>query len=158
MPHADLLVAGNDEEGYAARLAAIADSLGIRQRVVFCGPVYGGAKTTLYRRATVFALPSYSENFGNAVLEAMHEGCPVVVTPEVGAAAVVAEAGAGAVSPGDPATLAACLGRLLADPHMRAEMGSRGRKSARERYTWDAVATRMMQVYQGLAGARGGAA
>lgn len=148
LPEADLLVAGNDEGGYAAHLVEIADALGIGQRVVFCGPVYGAAKSMLFRRATVFALPSYSENFGNAVLEAMAEGCPVVVTPQVGAAALVQESGGGLVSAGDPARLAESLGSLVKDARMRAEMGRRGQQAARERYSWDAVAARMAEVYR----------
>ena len=66
-------------------------------RVQFVGPVHGAEKWQLIRAADVFALPSYNENFGNAVLEAMACGVPVVVTPEVGLAGAVRDAGAGLV-------------------------------------------------------------
>jgi glycosyltransferase involved in cell wall biosynthesis len=155
LPQADLLVAGNDDDGYTSRLLALAKAHGVRDRVRFCGPVYGAAKAALFRRAGVFVLPSYSENFGNVVLEAMREACPVVVTPEVGAASIVQETGAGVVSPGDPEQLAACLGRLLADGAARAEMGRRGERAVREHYTWDAIAARMTGVYRRVAARRG---
>lgn len=147
VPGADLLVAGNDEEGYTERLAALAVEAGVRERVVFCGPVYGSAKREIYRRATVFVLPSYSENFGNVVLEAMLEGCPVVVTPEVGAAAIVERSGGGWVTAGDPEALAASIRRALADPAARAESGRRGQLEMRGQYSWASVASQIMQIY-----------
>jgi glycosyltransferase involved in cell wall biosynthesis len=155
LPQAGLLVAGNDDEGYTSRLMSLARTCGVEERVRFCGPVYGAAKAALFRKATVFALPSYSENFGNVVLEAMLEGCPVVVTPEVGAASIVQQSGAGIVSPGNSECLADSVGRLLADGATRAEMGRRGRRAVQEQYTWDAVAARMSEVYRQVAVRRG---
>ena len=60
-------------------------------RVRFLGPVHGEKKWALLSSAHILALPSYSENFGNVVLEAMAVGCAVIVTPEVGMASVVHE-------------------------------------------------------------------
>jgi len=99
-------------------------------------------------------LPSYSENFGNVVLEAMAVGCPVVVTPEVGAAEIVRESGAGEVVDGDPSVLGPALARLLADRAGRLAMGERGRRVVRERYTWPAVAERMEEVYREILSGR----
>ena len=150
LPEASLLVVGNDEEDYTASLNACAVREGVADRVVFAGPLYGAAKAELFRRVAVLALPSYSENFGNVVLEAMSEGCAVVVTPEVGAAGIVTEAGGGLVARGDPLSFAAAIRQLLADPARRADHGRRGRDAMRARYSWDAVAARMMEVYRSL--------
>lgn len=147
VPDASLLVVGNDEEGYTAKLIALAQAEGVRARVVFSGPVYGAAKEEIYRRAALFVMPSYSENFGNTVLEAMAAGCPVIVTPEVGASTIVAESGGGLVIAGDPAVLATSTRALLGDAAMRREMGERGRAYLVNRYSWDAVAGRMLEVY-----------
>ena len=95
MPEARLIIAGNDEENYRA-------SLPQAENVRFVGTVSGEAKDQLLRGAAALVLPSYSENFGNAVLEAMAVGTPVVVTPEVGLAAEVERSGAGVVTPNDP--------------------------------------------------------
>src|SRR5688500_2013421 len=70
-PAARLLVAGNDEENLTPSLRELATQAGVADRVEFLGPVYGDAKNELLARATLFVLLSQSENFGNAVLEAL---------------------------------------------------------------------------------------
>jgi glycosyltransferase involved in cell wall biosynthesis len=140
LPEARLVVAGNDEENYRARLPEL-------DNVRFVGPVSGEAKNDLLRRSAALVLPSYSENFGNVVLEAMAVGTPVVVTPEVGLAAEVERSSAGVVTPNDPAQLAAALRALLADPARRAAMGRGGRAAVELRYTWERVAVQMEEVY-----------
>jgi glycosyltransferase involved in cell wall biosynthesis len=119
-------------------------------RVAFHGHVEGEVKRALLARATLFALPSLSENFGNAVLEAMAASTPVVVTPEVGLAAEVARSGAGIVAQGDPRLLADAISQLLRDPARCAEMGACGRKAVKDRYTWSRVAEEMESRYAQL--------
>ncbi len=153
-----LLVVGNDEEGYTETLRALAAGEGVAERVVFAGTVTGAAKNELLRRAAVLVLPSYSENFGNVVLEAMAQGCPVVVTREVGAASIVEQSGAGLVVDGDAAALAEALRRLLGDDGLRAEMGRRGRATAVTGYSWEAVAGRMKAQYESVLETRAGPA
>ena len=160
VPGATLAVAGNDDEGYRARLDELAAAAGVAARVLHLGPVHGADKAALLHGADLLVLPSYSENFGNVVLEAMAAALPVVVTPEVGLAAVVREHGAGLVAEGDPAHLAAALRDLLADPGRRTAMGSRGAAAAARYFGWDGVAARMEEVYRavlaGTAAAPGG--
>lgn len=148
VPDAMLLVVGNDEEGYTPKLIALAEAERVRDRVLFPGPVYGAAKAEIYRRAALLVMPSYSENFGNVVLEAMAAGCPVVVTPEVGASTIVAESGGGLVVAGDPSLLADSVRVLLGDVALRREMGQRARDHILNQYSWDSVAGRMLEVYQ----------
>jgi glycosyltransferase involved in cell wall biosynthesis len=93
-------------------------------------------------------LPSYSENFGNVVLEAMAAACPVIVTPEVGLADVVRESGAGLVSDGEPNKLAQAIVRMLADPELRNRAGEAGRMVAIERFSWHAIADATVSLYQ----------
>jgi glycosyltransferase involved in cell wall biosynthesis len=147
IPGIPLVIAGNDDEGYRAMLEALARSLGVADRLIFLGPVSDSAKWALYEHAQVFVLPSYSENFGNVVAEAMAMGCPVVVSPEVGIAALVQASGAGVVTDGMPERLAATIRDLLADDAQRAEMGRRGRETARSRLSWSGVAAQMESLY-----------
>jgi glycosyltransferase involved in cell wall biosynthesis len=147
VPGATLAVAGNDEEGYQAKLERQAAAAGVAERILFLGPVHQADRAALLAGAAALVLPSYSENFANVVLEGMAAGCPVVITPEVGLAGVVTESGAGLVVPGDPALWSAALGRLLADPAGRREMGRRGAETAARQFGWAAVAARMEEVY-----------
>ena len=145
--NADLLVAGNDEENYRPELEALATRCGVADRVRFVGPIEGDRKWDLLSSARILALPSYSENFGNVVLEAMAVGCPVVVTPEVGMANAVKEAGCGVVAPGDPVEFGLEIKRLLADPERCGKMGRAGRHVVETKYTWSIIAPQMLNLY-----------
>ncbi len=148
VPDCRLVVAGNDEESLRPKLEALAADGGVLERITFAGPVYGEAKDALLSRATLLVLPSYSENFGNVVIEAMAAGCPVVVTPDVGAADIVRESGAGAVLDGDGASLSKGIASLIADPEVLRRMGQKGREFARQRLGWDTIASRMEEAYR----------
>lgn len=148
VPDRHLVILGNDEEGYQPTLETLARQEGVRDRISFIGPVYGLDKRVILKHAEALVLPSYSENFGNVVLEGMAAGCPVVVTPEVGAADLVLEAGAGIVLDGSPEKLGRGIADLIADPERGSTMGQRGRDAAASKYTWEAIARRMEEVYR----------
>lgn len=148
IPDVRLIVAGNDEEDYRPKLEKLIDDNGLNERVLFCGPVYDVDKVVLLENAEAFVLPSYSENFGIAVLEAMGAGCPVVVTPEVGAAEIVTKTVAGQVLDGTPEVLGKGINELLLNSQLLKEMGERGKKAVRENFTWDVIARQMENVYR----------
>jgi glycosyltransferase involved in cell wall biosynthesis len=145
-----LVIAGNDEEGYQPKLEALARKLGISDRVLFVGPVSNEHKWALFERADVFLLPSYSENFGIVVAEAMAMGCPVIVTPDVGAGELVREADAGVITSNEPAQLADAVRRLLANREARRRLGQNGLVFARERLSWDNIAATTQALYLGV--------
>ena len=147
VPGAVLAVAGNDEEDLQPALERLARQAGVADRVAFLGPVHGADKAALLHRAAALVLPSYSENFGNVVLESWAAGRPVVVTPEVGLAQAVRETGAGIVAEGD---LGQALRDILADTNRLDRMGRRGAAVVRERFGWAAVAKEMEEVYHHL--------
>jgi glycosyltransferase involved in cell wall biosynthesis len=147
VPDTPLVIAGNDDEEYRPKLEALARSLGVADRVYFVGPVSDADKWALYAEAAIFVLPSYSENFGNVVAEAMAMGCPVVVSPEVGIAALVNASAAGIVTDCSPTNLADVVNQLLADHPQRAAMGVRGREAVRAKLSWDGIAAQMESLY-----------
>ncbi len=151
VPDLPLVIAGNDEEDYLPKLRALAQTLGIADRVHFVGPISDTGKWAVYAAADLFVLPSYSENFGNVVAEAMAMGCPVIVTPEVGIAALVRQASAGIVSSGDPAQLAAVINALLGNAAQRADYGRRGQELARSQLSWSGVAAQIEALYLQIA-------
>lgn len=145
-----LVIAGNDEEGYQPGLENLATSSGVRNRIIFAGPAYGNDKAALLKNASIVVLPSYSENFGNSVFEAMAVGCPVIVTPEVGAAEIVAKTDAGLVLSGHPEVLSRGIQELLSNSQLMKEMGARGRQAVRGEFTWDVLARQMENIYQDI--------
>lgn len=148
VPDIELVIAGNDDENYQPHLMEQVQSLGLGSRITFVGPVADAEKWALYKHAQLFVLPSYSENFGNVVAEAMAMGCPVAVTPEVGIAALVEGADAGIVANGSAPEFAAAVRDLLADPTRLREMGANGARAAREQLSWDAVASQTEDLYR----------
>ena len=146
-PGIELRIAGDGDPALREKLQQVAATSGVAQRVRFLGPVDAAEKSRLLAQAAALVLPSYSESFGNVVLEAMAAGCPVVVTPEVGAAEVVHATRSGLVLEGEPASLGRGIRELLADPESRLAMGRRGREAFLHDYTWQAVAARMLAAY-----------
>ena len=150
-----LAIVGNDYEGLAADLSDMARQLQIDGRVrIIPRTITEAEKECMFAAARVFVLPSYSESFGNVVLEAMQRGLPVIVTPEVGAAEVVKESGGGIVAGGDAPSLGAAIERLTDDAATSAAMGEAGRRHVNERYGWPSVAARMEALYGELKAAQ----
>jgi glycosyltransferase involved in cell wall biosynthesis len=143
-----LAIVGNDYEGLAASLFEMARQLRIDDRVrIVPRTITDAEKEYMFAAARAFVLPSYSESFGNVVLEAMQRGLPVIVTPEVGAAEVVKESGGGLVAGGDAQSLGAAIDRLTEDAAQSAAMGEAGRRHVSEHYGWPSVAARMEALY-----------
>jgi glycosyltransferase involved in cell wall biosynthesis len=152
---ARLLIVGGDDEGLQPALEREALQLGVTERIEFLGQRDGAQKWQLLRNARFLILPSYNENFGNVVAEAMAVRCPVIVTPEVGAAEIVRRAGAGIVAEGDAATLGAAMERLWTRGEDREQFGFAGAEYVREHLSWDAIARVFAQEYAEILRASG---
>jgi glycosyltransferase involved in cell wall biosynthesis len=146
-----LAIVGTDDENFSPQLVKLAEDLQIADRIrILPRTIIGFEKERLFAAARLFVLPSYSENFGNTVLEAMRRGVPVVVTPEVGAAEVVRESGAGLVVAGEPEPLSSAIRLLTADLSLARSMGEAGRRHAAQYFNWDHVAVQMEDLYNSL--------
>ena len=152
LPGARLVVGGSGSllEHYRDRARA----LGVED-VEFAGFIPDDELPDVYRRASVFVLPSLSadqEGFGIVALEALACGTPVITTDVVGIAPELEREDAGAVvRPGRAEELARAIIELLQDEARRTEMGRAGRLLA-ERYGWDAIAGRIEQLYAEVLG------
>ncbi|BDG09654.1 glycosyltransferase [Anaeromyxobacter paludicola] len=153
-PGARLVVAGPDEAGHQAEVEALCARAGIAARVTFTGLLDAAGRARALARAALLAAPSYRENFGMAVAEAMAAGLPVVVSDKVNIAGEIAAAGAGAVVPCDPAPLAEALAGLLGDPARRAAMGARGRALVRARWAPAPVGAALRRAYEAVIAGR----
>ncbi len=96
-----LVIAGPDNEGWGARVRTWLGEEGVLSRTTFTGMLLGPDKFAVLRDASMFVLPSYSENFGLAVIEAMAAGLPVIISDKVNIWREVHAGGAGRVIPCD---------------------------------------------------------
>lgn len=147
-PNIILAVVGGDDEGYRTVVNRYANDLIIGDKVIFTGLVGQSVGKQAMVDADVFVLPSLSENFGMAVVEAMLCGLPVVISNNVGIAPDIDSAGAGMVVPltADNAPLAEAIGGLLRNASSRRTLGACGRQFAIEHYDDDAVASRVDEL------------
>ena len=143
-----LVVAGSGTDAYESHLSSLARKHGIGDATVFLGPVEGSDKWAVLRDADVFVLPSYRENFGLAIVEAMAAGVPVVISDQVGIHREVSAQGAGIVTAVDSDEIAAAVDKLLGDERLRSRMGSAGETLARERYSWERAAGKIARAYE----------
>ena len=150
-PDLHLVLAGNDDGALAPTLAR-AEALGVRDRITAIGHASGGFARQVWGAADLFALPSYSEGFSMAILEALAARVPVLATtachfPEL------AEADAGlVVAPTADAVTAGLRNLLERSRADRAALADRGRRLVERNYTWDEVAARLTAVYDWMLG------
>ena len=145
-----LVLAGPDNEGYGAQIRRRVAERGVAGRTTFTGILKGEPKLAALRDATVFALPSYSENFGIAVVEAMACGLPVVISDKVNIWRDVTRGGAGLVTRCDADSCAAKLLEVLANEARAQEMGEHGRTLASTQFNWPIVGAQLEAMYQDI--------
>jgi glycosyltransferase involved in cell wall biosynthesis len=155
VPDAALVIAGDGDRALIETLRGQCRALGIEDSVYWPGFLEGEAKQGALGEAEVFVLPSYSENFGIAVIEAMAAGVPVIITDRVGICREVGEGNAGLVTPPASEPLSRAMVRLLSDEPFRMALGQNGRALARSRFAPDAVIDKLIGGYESvLPGAR----
>lgn len=149
-PGVELRIAGSGPESYVAALKHLSRTLGIEDHVRWLGHVTGAGKAAAFSSADVFVLPSFSENFGIAAVEALAAGLPCVLAKGVAIAGDVEAAGAGrAVVPGADAIQAALL-QILEHPEDRVRMANNACDLVERAYSADAMARRLLCLYQTL--------
>jgi glycosyltransferase involved in cell wall biosynthesis len=151
-PEVSFRIAGEIlEQDYFKELETLIRELELENHFQF---VAGVANPQEFLFATdIFVLPSRSEGFSNAIIEAMAASLPVIATNVGGNAEAVEDGVSGLiVAPEDAPALAAAISQLLVDPEKALKMGSAGRKRVEEKFTIDAMMRRITRVYDGLLG------
>jgi len=142
---AKLVVVGPDD-GYLSTLRRLIKELGIEQRVMFTGPLYGQDKLSAYVDADVYILPSFYEVFGNTALEACACGTPVMVTDRCGVADFVGRVGC--VVGYDEDQLRDGLLRMLCNGISRRRLGDETKRLVGEEFGWDVIAGKLEDLYE----------
>jgi glycosyltransferase involved in cell wall biosynthesis len=145
-----LVIAGGGDPSVVEPLRRLAGELGLDERVKWLGFAGGAGKRWLLSRATLFALPSASENYGIAAVEAMHAGLPVIVTAGCGLADFVSRHRAGIVTDGSVCALRSALATLLASNELSRGMGEAGRRAVRQELSLDTFGERLETSYRRL--------
>lgn len=148
-PNARLAFVGPDNDGYGSKVQQWCSDQGIQEKVIFVDYLEPEKVKEAYVDADVFVLPSYTENFGLTVVEAMACGTPVIISNQVNIWREVQEAGAGIVVRLDSRALADAICMGLADKQEAKAMGARGRIAA-ENYAWPRIIKQLNQVYREL--------
>jgi glycosyltransferase involved in cell wall biosynthesis len=142
-----LVIAGPDNEGWGDKVRTWLSEAGLLGRTTFTGMLLGPEKLAVLRDADMFVLPSYSENFGIAVIEAMAAGLPVIISDKVNIWREVQASGAGRVVPCDAGPLAEQILELLAQPELARQMGRNGRTLVQEHFQWPRIAQNLVAAY-----------
>lgn len=145
-----LILAGSGESDYENQLKNLVASNGLAKRTTFTGFVTGTDKELILQGSDIFVLPSFSENFGIAIVEAMAAGLPVIITPGVQIAPEIDQAKAGLVVEGELDALTNAIAQLLTSPNLRYQLSENGKKLVNSRYCWSAIAQNLASVYQAI--------
>jgi glycosyltransferase involved in cell wall biosynthesis len=150
-----LAIAGTGDAPLVTRLMHMAKELGIDAHIHWLGFVQGQRKHELLSRAALFVLPSHSENFGYAVVEALLAGLPVITTINVPSGKFVIESNAGIVYDGTTERLEQSILQILNMPeNQRRSLGTRGPATIRERLSLQSFGASLEKVYQEAIGPR----
>ena len=150
-PDLHVLLAGNDD-GALGPFRQRCEANGTASRLTWLGHVSGERARRVWGAADAFVLPSYSEGFSMAILEALACRLPVLATTACHFPELAASGGGLVVEPTPAAVTEGLRGLLERSPSERAELGLRGRALVEREYTWDRQARRLADVYRWLAG------
>ncbi len=149
-PNIMLSVAGDGDPNYVETLKTLARGLAIDGNVNWMGYVDGGKKSDLLAAAHAFVLPSFSENFGIAAVEALAAGLPCLVSRGVAVSREIDQAGAGFVTGTTPGEIAAGIGRILDSRTQMAAMSMAARELAANAFSLGAMGIRLEALYRDI--------
>lgn len=141
-----ILIAGGDEDGYRAKVEAQIRLKGLDADFEFAGFVDGARKQACFDQADVYVLPTYSENFGIAVAEALANELPVITTTGAPWADLIEYKCGWWVAPGVAGISDALVKAMASDSLELREMGQRGRELVMAKYSWDTIGVNALQV------------
>jgi glycosyltransferase involved in cell wall biosynthesis len=148
-----LLVGGGPDR---PQLEALAQSLGVGDRIRFTGPLPHSEALSELARCHIHVMPSRIDGFGVAHIEAMAAGLPTIGGAGTGAEDIArACEGALLVRPGDSSALVRALDELLSDDARRERLGEQARKTVADRFSWEAGGKLTVDIYRSVSQSHG---
>ena len=148
IPDAKLLIAGGDEEGYKKNVGLLITNYKLQNDVIFTGMLLGDDKIGAYKDANVFVLPSYSENFGMVVVEALALGIPTIITEGVALSSEIKKENIGIVVKKDVRELSNAIISVLQHPEKFSKMTEQGREFVARKFSPEIIAKKFAEVYE----------
>lgn len=142
-----LVIAGVDEGGYIKSVKKWVGKYGLENRVTFTGMLLGREKLAAFVDSNLFVLPSYSENFGMSVIEAMACGLPVVISNQVGVYKDIQKNNGAVVVECNAASLYQGITAILDNPDLAARLTLQARKITADYFDIEKVADRMLEAF-----------
>jgi len=144
-----ILAGSNPQDAnYETQIEVQIHNSSLAKYTTITGFVSGDLKAELLTKADLFVLPSYYENFGIAVAEAMVAGVPVVISDRIHIAEDIQQAEAGWVGPLEVGAIANSIKSALLNPQERQRRGLNGKEYAKKHYNWEAIAQQTIDAYQ----------
>ena len=146
----NFILAGSNpqDSDYETKIKVQIKKSSLEQFTKITGFVSGDSKAEILRKADLFVLPSYYENFGIAVAEAMAAGVPVVISDRVYISDDIQQAEAGWVVPLEVGAIARAIESALLAPQERQRRGFNAQVYAKKYYNWEAIARQTIEAYQ----------
>jgi glycosyltransferase involved in cell wall biosynthesis len=151
-PEVQLVIAGPDFERTEAAIKELAARLGVSDTITFAGLLRGDLKWSALAACSLFVLPSHSEGFSVAVLEALGSGKPVLISPQCHFPDVIERNCGWIVEPNVDRISELLAVALQMPPNTLADMGARGRALVQQKYDWNEVGSQMAGVYRWVLG------
>jgi glycosyltransferase involved in cell wall biosynthesis len=142
----ELIIAGPDEGGHAASVDRWIQEFGVQGSVRRVGKISHEAKVRLLKSADLFVLPSYSEGFPSAILEAMAVATPVVATKACNFPELFQNGGGWECETTQASLVAALRTAISASEAERRQRGQAGRNLLERDYTWPKIAERLLHA------------
>lgn len=146
-PEWRLDISGPGDARYVLELQGLAKSLATK-KVRFAGALYGADKERAYQSADLFVLPTYTENFGIVVAEALASGCPVITTKGAPWAGLIEHRAGWWIDIGVESLQIALHEAMAQPPETLQRMGVNGRTWMERDFGWDGIGQRMADTYR----------
>lgn len=147
-PDARLIICGGGDSVLTEKLRAKANIYGIAEKITWVGPVTGELRLAAFSAAELFVLPSHSENFGIALLEAMAAGLPCLSTDQVALAVDAAQENAVQLTARDPQAIADAIHYLFSSESLRQTLSQAGHRLARQQFSLESMGQSLHQLYR----------
>jgi glycosyltransferase involved in cell wall biosynthesis len=149
-PDWHLVISGPDESNHEMEIHNLISRYKAHSRTIFTGPVYDEVKRALYAASDLFVLPTYSENFGVVIAEALAFGCPVITTVETPWEEIQLWNCGWWIELGIEPLAKAVREAMRLTNAERTAMGDKGRQLIKEKYSWDLCMEKIKDLYSWL--------